>query len=338
MNIAFITGISGQDGSYLAELLLEKNYKIYGMVRRISYTDKYNNIEHIKDKLNLLYGDMTDSSSLLQIINKIINDNDIDNFEIYNLAAQSQVKTSFDTPEYTNMVDSLGPLKLLEIIRSLDLDIRNKIKFYQAGSSEMFGDVLETPQTENTPFNPQSPYACSKVYTHYIVKNYREAYNLFACNGILFNHESPRRGGDFVTKKIINGVKDIQNNKLEFITLGNLNSKRDWGHSKDYVYGMWLMLQQDKPDDYVLSTGISTTVREFVEKSFLKIGINIIWEGSGYDEIGKDNNGRILIKIDKNFFRPCEVNTLCGDCTKAKNILNWNIKFNLDKLIDDMFI
>lgn len=337
--IAFITGITGQDGSYMAELLLEKGYRIYGIVRRTSLVYTSTRLDHIRDKLNLEYGDLTDGSSLTNLIHKIVMDNpDFSVLEVYNLAAQSHVKISFEIPEYTSLVDGLGTLKLLEVIRSFPQEIRDKIRFYQAGTSEMYGDVLETPQSETTPFNPQSPYACAKVYSHYLVKNYRDGYGMYVCNGILFNHESPRRGANFVTAKIINGVKDIVAGKISHITLGNIDSQRDWGHSKDYVYGMWLMLQQDKPDDYVLATGTTTSVRKFIEKAFAYVNINIKWEGEGINEIGKNaDTNDIVVKIDAKYFRPCEVDLLLGDATKAQTVLNWTMNYNLDLLIDDMF-
>ena len=339
MKVAFITGITGQDGSYLAELLIEKGYKVYGIVRRTSLLYTYTRLDHIRDKIQLEYGDLSDGSALTQIITNIVKQNqNLERFEIYNLAAQSHVKISFEIPEYTSVIDGIGTLKILEAIRSLPENVISKVSFYQAGTSEMYGKVLETPQTEKTPFNPKSPYACAKVYAHYIVKNYREAYGLFACNGILFNHESPRRGENFVTMKIMNGVKEIRDKKRDFIRLGNIDSKRDWGHSKDYVLGMWLMLQQEKPDDYVLATGYTTTVRDFIERCFLKIDIEIKWKGKGIDEIGYEKNtDRILVKIDKKFFRPCEVDFLLGDPTKAEKELGWKRKFYIDDLIDDMF-
>lgn len=336
--LAFITGITGQDGSYMAELLLEKGYKIYGIVRRTSLVYTHTRLDHIRDKLNLEYGDLTDGSSLTNIIHKIIAENtEFDVLEIYNLAAQSHVKISFEIPEYTSLVDGIGTLKLLEAIRSLPTDTQKKIRFYQAGTSEMYGAVLETPQKETTPFNPQSPYACAKVYSHFLVKNYREGYGLYACNGILFNHESPRRGANFVTAKIINGVKDIVNGKMDCLYLGNIHSKRDWGHSKDYVYGMWLMLQQDEPDDYVLATGTTVTVKEFIERSFKTVNIDIIWDGSGVDEVGiNKHTSQIVVKIDKKYFRPCEVELLLGDSTKARDKLGWSMNYDLDALIEDM--
>ena len=338
VKLAFITGITGQDGSYLAELLVEKGYKIYGIVRRTSLVYTSTRLDHIRDNLNLEYGDLTDGSSLTNIIHKIISENcDFEVLEIYNLAAQSHVKISFEIPEYTSLVDGIGTLKLLEAIRSLPSNTQKKIRFYQAGTSEMYGAVLETPQKETTPFNPQSPYACAKVYSHYLVKNYREGYGMYACNGILFNHESPRRGANFVTAKIINGIKDIMSGKLDCVHLGNIHSMRDWGHSKDYVYGMWLMLQQNEPDDYVLATGITITVKEFIERSFKLVNVDIVWEGSGLDEVGiNKNTQQIVVKIDNKYFRPCEVELLLGDSTKAREKLGWTLKYDLDGLIEDM--
>lgn len=337
--LAFITGITGQDGSYLAELLIEKGYKVFGIVRRTSLLYSHTRIDHIREDIHLEYGDLSDGSSLTNYITKIVHEHpNFERFEIYNLAAQSHVKISFEIPEYTTLIDGVGTLKLLEAIRTFPTEILNKIRFYQAGTSEMYGAVLETPQKETTPFNPQSPYACAKVYSHFLVKNYREGYGMYACNGILFNHESPRRGANFVTMKIVNNVKKIQENPEHVLTLGNLNSKRDWGHSKDYVYGMWLMLQQDVPDDYVLATGETYTVRSFIEKCFAKIGKEIIWENEGVNEIGKDKQtGNTIIKVDAKYFRPCEVDLLLGDATKAEQTLGWERKYNLDTLIDDMF-
>lgn len=342
--IAFITGVTGQDGSYLAELLIEKGYKVYGIVRRTSLLYSHTRLDHIRDKLMLEYGDLSDGSSLTNYITKMTRENEgFEVFEIYNLAAQSHVQVSFEIPEYTSLIDGLGTLKVLEAIRTLPADVRKKTKFYQAGTSEMFGDVLEKPQKETTPFNPQSPYACAKVYSHYLVNNYRDGYNLFACNGILFNHESPRRGENFVTMKIVNGVKKIveqektMNNPDYVLKLGNIDSKRDWGHSKDYVYGMWLMLQQEKPDNYVLATGETYTVRDFIERCFAKVGKVIEWSGEGIHEIGREKStGKILVKIDEKYFRPCEVEFLLGDATKAETELGWTREYDLDRLIDDM--
>jgi GDPmannose 4,6-dehydratase len=342
MKISFITGITGQDGSYLAELLLKKGYKVYGIVRRTSLLFSHTRIDHIRNDLNIEYGDMSDGSSLTNILTKIVKENHgFEVFEIYNLAAQSHVKISFEIPEYTSIIDGIGTLKILEAIRTFTESDQKRTRFYQAGTSEMYGRVLETPQKETTQFNPQSPYACAKVYSHFLVKNYREGYDMFACNGILFNHESPRRGENFVTMKIVNGVKKILNewDSDYVISLGNIDSKRDWGHSKDYVNGMWLMLQQDKPDDYVLATGETYSVRIFIEKCFKKFNIDIEWRGKDLDEVAYDvKTKRQLIRIDKKYFRPCEVDLLLGDPTKANNILKWNREYNFEQLIDDMFV
>ena len=338
MNLGLITGITGQDGSYLAELLLEKKYKVYGTVRRNSYIHNYKRIDHIRDKLELYYYDLMDNS-INRIINEIINSNkDFEVLEIYNLAAQSHVQISFDIPEYTCNTNSLGVLNILETIRNLDNNIKSKIKFYQAGTSEMYGKVLETPQNENTPFNPQSPYACSKVFSHFLVNNYRDSYDIFACNGILFNHESSRRGYNFVTMKIIRGIKSIMNGELDYIELGNIYSKRDWGHAKDYVYGMWLMLQQDISDNYVLATGKTYTVKYFIEKCFKYIGKTITWNGSGLNEVGIDETNITRIKISQKYFRPSEVDLLLGDPTKSIKNLNWIKEYDsIDKIIEEIF-
>ncbi len=339
MKLAFITGITGQDGSYLCELLLEKKYKVFGIVRRTSLLYSHTRLDHIREKIELRYGDMTDNSGLCNYLFNIISQNpDFEVLEIYNLAAQSHVKVSFEIPEYTANVDGTGVMRLLEIIRSLPIEIQQRIKFYQAGTSEMYGKVLETPQNENTPFNPVSPYAAAKLYAYYMVKCYREGYDLFAVNGILFNHESPRRGKNFLTMKVVNAVKDIATEKKTLIELGNLDSKRDWGHAKDYVKGMWMMLQQDKPDDFVLATGKTYTVREFVNRAFAYKGYTISWSGLGLNEIGIDQNNKIRVKINPKYYRPCEVDLLLGDPTKAKEELNWSLEFDtLDKLIKDMF-
>jgi len=338
--LAFITGVTGQDGSYLAELLLEKGYKVFGIVRRTSLLFSHTRIDNIRDKIHLEYGDMSDGSSLTSYITKIINTNEgFSVFEIYNLAAQSHVQISFEIPEYTSIIDGIGTLKLLEAIRTFQPNIIERIRFYQAGTSEMYGKVLETPQTETTPFNPQSPYACAKVYSHYLVKNYRDAYGIFACNGILFNHESPRRGANFVTMKIVNGVKTIMSgNEPDYVLkLGNIDSMRDWGHSKDYVYGMWLMLQQSRPEDYVLATGETYSVRDFIVRCFARVGKTLRWEMSGLDERAVDmETGKVLVKIDEKYFRPCEVDFLLGDSTKASTELGWCRQYSLDGLIDDM--
>lgn len=338
VNIAFITGITGQDGSYLAELLLEKNYKVFGIQRRTSIFNT-TRIDHIRDKLTMRYGDLTDGAGLSNYIHEIIRNNpNFKVFEIYNLAAQSHVAISFEIPEYTSDVDGIGVMRLLEIIRTLPEEQKNKVKFYQAGTSELYGKVLETPQNENTPFNPVSPYAAAKLYAYQMVKIYREGYRLFAVNGILFNHESPRRGENFVTMKIVNGVKDIVQGKKQYISLGNIYSKRDWGHAKDYVYGMWLMLQQKDPEDFVLATGQTFSVKDFIMHAFRHKGYNLWWRGKGEEEIGYDQNDIPRIKIDTKYYRPCEVDLLLGDPSKAKKKLGWERRFdNMDKLIVDMF-
>ncbi|GAB4258240.1 MAG: GDP-mannose 4,6-dehydratase [Vicingaceae bacterium] len=335
MKKALITGVTGQDGAYLAELLLEKGYEVHGIKRRSSLFNT-NRVDHLyKDpheedvKFHLHYGDMTDSTNLIRIIQEIQPD------EIYNLAAQSHVKVSFETPEYTANSDALGTLRILEAIRILGLE--NKTKFYQASTSELYGKVQEIPQTEKTPFYPRSPYAVAKLYAFWIVKNYREAYNIYACNGILFNHESPLRGETFVTRKITRGVSRIKLGLQKKIYLGNLDAKRDWGHAKDYVEGMWLMLQQEKPDDYVLATGVTTSVRDFVSMCFKEVDIAIEWEGEGVNEKGKDKaTGKVLIEVDPKYFRPTEVDLLIGDATKAKNELGWQPKHDLQSLVKDM--
>jgi GDPmannose 4,6-dehydratase len=339
MRIAFITGINGQDGSYLSELLLEKDYYVYGIVRRSSQFNTQR-IEHLINhpKFKYFYGDVTDSLSLSNVLSTIENlhsNDNIERFEIYNLAAQSHVRVSFDIPDYTAQVDAVGTLRLLELIKTL----RNKnvVRFYQASTSELYGEVLEIPQTETTPFNPKSPYAIAKLYSYHIVKNYREAYGLFACNGILFNHESERRGPTFVTRKITIGLGNILKGKADKITLGNLDAKRDWGHAKDYVYGMWLMLQQDKPDDFVLSTGEQYSVREFVERTFKLKGINIKWRGTGVNEEGYDENTeKVYIDVSSKYFRPTEVETLLGDSSKAREMLNWVPQITFDELVKRM--
>ena len=278
--LAFITGITGQDGSYLTEFLVKKGYKVFGIVRRTSLLYSHTRLDHIRDKITLRYGDMTDNSGLANYLFNIISDHhDFKVLEIYNLAAQSHVKVSFEIPEYTANVDGTGVMRLLEIVRSLPQQIQQKIKFYQAGTSEMYGKVLAVPQDENTPFNPVSPYAAAKLYAYYMVKCYRKGYGLFTVNGILFNHESPRRGENFLTMKVVKNVKEIAEGKKEFVELGNLDAQRDWGHAKDYVYGMWLMLQQENPDDFVLATGETYTVREFVEKAFAFKNYKIRWKG-----------------------------------------------------------
>ena len=334
MKYALITGITGQDGSYLAEMLLEKGYQVYGIIRRHSQINTQR-IDHIYSKLKLIYGDMTDQSSIMNTFNIIEKNNDIDLLEIYNLAAQSHVKISFDLPEYTAQVDAVGTLRLLETI--LKSNIKDKVRLYQASTSELYGTVLSIPQDETTPFNPQSPYAIAKIYSYWIIKNYKNSYNMFACNGILFNHTSPRRGETFVCRKITIAVAKIMTNKQDVIILGNLNAKRDLGHAKDYVNGMWLILQQEKPEDYVLSTNEYHSVREFVEKTFKIKGFDIIWKGEGVNEIGYDKNtGRELIFISEKYFRPAEVEELLGDSTKAREELGWKLKYSFDDLVNEM--
>lgn len=333
MKKALITGITGQDGSYLAELLLEKGYEVHGIMRRSSSFNT-GRIDHIfqelheKDRRLFVYhGDLTDASNINRILEKTQPD------EIYNLGAQSHVKVSFSMPEYTSNSVALGTLRLLDAVHEAGL----KVKFYQAGSSEMFGKVLETPQKETTPFYPRSPYGCAKVFAHHISVNYREAYNMFVCNGILFNHESPRRGGTFVTKKVTHGLSLIKAEKQERLYLGNLEAKRDWGYSKDYVEAMWLMLQQEKPDDYVVATGETHSVREFVELAADYFGFELIWEGEGMNEKGVDKKtGRIIIEIDPEYFRPAEVDILLGDATKARNVLGWAPKVTFVELVKIM--
>jgi len=334
-NIALITGITGQDGSYLSELLLEKEYIVYGIIRRHSSINT-KRIDHIYHKLKLIYGDMTDQTSLTNVFNQIIRDNpSLVSLEVYNLAAQSHVKVSFEVPEYTGQVDALGTLRLLETI--MKSGIKDKIRFYQASTSELYGDVLETPQTEKTPFNPQSPYAIAKLYSYWIVKNYRESYVLFACNGILFNHTSPRRGETFVCRKITIAAAAIKKNKQECLYLGNINSKRDLGHARDYVYGMWLMLQNDKAKDFVLSMNKTYSIRQIVEISFKYVGFHILWRGEGLNEEGYDmNTGKVLIKINPKYFRPSDVELLLGDSSKVRQELGWETKYTTEDILDEM--
>ena len=321
--VAFITGITGQDGSYLAEFLLEKNYKVWGIIRRSSNVIT-SRVDHIFDSLTLRYGDLTDSSNILNILTEIKNTYpDIERLEVYNLGAMSHVKISFEMPEHTCDVDAMGTVRLLEAIRTCGIPL-DKIRFYQASTSEMFGKVQEIPQRETTQFYPRSPYGVAKLYSHWITKNYRESYGMYACSGILFNHESPRRGHNFVTRKITIALGNILKGKQERLVLGNIHSMRDWGHAKDYVEGMYLMLQQDKPDDYILSTNEYHSVKEFVEKSFKLGGFNIGWRGEGVDEVGYDvNTGRELVSISEKYFRPAEVEELLGDSTKARTELGW---------------
>lgn len=326
MKKALITGVTGQDGSYLAELLLDKGYEVYGIMRRKSVVD-YGNVEHIKDKIHFIYADMTDLVSLVNAMR--VSEAD----EVYNLAAQSFVATSWEQPLATAQIDALGVTNMLEAIRM----VKPSCRFYQASTSEMFGLVQEIPQRETTPFYPRSPYGVAKVYGHWITKNYRESYGLYACSGILFNHESERRGKEFVTRKITDSVARIKLGLQDYIELGNMDSKRDWGHSKDYVYAMWLMLQQDHADDYVIATNETRTVREFVEMAFSKVGIELEWSGKGVDEVGKDKmNGKILVKVNKEFFRPAEVEILLGDPTKAETELGWKREIGFDELVERM--
>ena len=334
---ALISGISGQDGSYLAELLLQKGYEVHGIRRRTSlfnsarfdhlFDHLYEEAQDPDAKLHLHYGDLSDSSSLYKIVSDVKPD------EIYNLGAQSHVGVSFNIPEYTGDVVGLGVVRLLEAIKQSGCNA----KFYQASSSEMFGKVLETPQKETTPFYPRSPYGVAKVYAYWITKNYRESYGMFTCNGILFNHESPRRGRTFVTRKITRAVALILQGKLETLYLGNLDSSRDWGHAKDYVNAMWLMMQHKIPDDYVVASGETHTVREFVEKAFKYVNIDIVWHGKGVDEIGLDKKTKkVLVKVDPIYFRPAEVELLLGDPTKAKKALKWEMNYTFDELVNEM--
>jgi GDPmannose 4,6-dehydratase len=328
--VALITGITGQDGSYLAELLLEKGYDVHGVVRRSSSINT-ERIDHLYNnpKLKLHYGDITDSLSIMGIIKRYMPT------EIYNLAAQSHVKVSFETPEYTAQVDALGTLKLLEAVRLLGIE--DKVKIYQASTSELYGLVQEIPQKETTPFYPRSPYGVAKLYAYWIVKNYRESYNMFCCSGILFNHESPRRGFNFVTKKITDALYNISNGDQDCLYLGNLNALRDWGHAKDYVKAMWLILQQDTPEDFVIATGKQYSVREFVEACAPYFGMEIDWRGAGLDEIGVDKKtGNTVVKVDPKYFRPAEVETLLGDPTKAKTVLGWEPEYDFNALVQEM--
>ena len=337
VKVALITGITGQDGSYLSELLLEKNYDVWGIIRRSSLINT-TRIDHLFDKLNLRYGDLTDGINLMNVFNEIKNHylEKLEVLEVYNLAAMRHVKVSFEMPEYTGNVDGLGTLRMLESIRNCGIP-NDKIRFYQASTSELYGKVIEVPQTEKTPFYPRSPYGVAKLYGFWITKNYRESYGMYACSGILFNHESPRRGHNFVTRKITMALGNIIKGKQDKLVLGNIGSLRDWGHAKDYVYGMWLILQNDKPDDYVLSTNEYHSVREFVEKTFGLKGFNIKWKGEGINEIGYDENtGRELIFISEKYFRPAEVDELLGDSTKARTELGWKLDYSFDDLVKEM--
>ena len=343
MKVSLLTGITGQDGAYLSELLLSKGYIVWGIIRRSSSINTAR-IDHLYENPNLIlkYGDLSDSSCISSILNEIkqkyfsstINEKE-DRLEIYNLAAQSHVKVSFELPEYTGNIDALGTLRILIALK--DLNLNSIVRFYQASTSELYGKVVEVPQNENTPFYPRSPYGVAKLYAHWITKNYRESYNMFACSGILFNHESPRRGPTFVTRKITISIGNILKGKQDKLVLGNIDAKRDWGHARDYVEGMWLMLQQDKPDDFVLSTNEFHTVREFVEKAFGLKGFDIKWKGEGINEIGYDaNTGRELIFISEKYFRPAEVDELLGDSSKAKRVLGWHARTSFDDLVKEM--
>jgi GDPmannose 4,6-dehydratase len=329
MKVALITGITGQDGSYLAELLIEKGYEVHGIVRRASLINTHR-IDHIYDQLKLHYGDLTDSTNLVRVIQQVQPD------EIYNLGAQSHVKVSFEMPEYTGQTDGIGTLRVLEAVRLLGME--DKVRIYQASTSELYGKVQEIPQTETTPFYPRSPYGVAKLYGYWIVKNYRESYGMYACSGILFNHESPRRGETFVTRKITRALRAISEGKQECLYLGNLDALRDWGHAKDYVEAMWLMLQQEQSEDFVIATGEQYSVRRFVEKCAPYFGMNIRWEGCGLDEIGINSDGETVIRVDSKYFRPAEVETLLGDATKAKEKLGWEPKISFNKLVQDMCI
>ena len=333
--VAFITGITGQDGAYLAELLLKKGYTVHGLKRRSSSFNT-SRIDHLyqdphvsKRNFILHHGDLTDSTNLIRIIQEVQPD------EIYNLAAQSHVHVSFETPEYTANADALGTLRILEAIRLLGMV--EKTKFYQASTSELYGIAQEVPQNENTPFYPRSPYAVAKLYGYWITINYREAYNMYACNGILFNHESPVRGETFVTRKITRAAVRISVGTQEQVYLGNLDAKRDWGHAGDFVDGMWRMLQQEKPEDFVLATGITTTIREFAERAFAEVGITLGWSGRGVDEVGRDTKtGNTVVSVDPTYFRPTEVDLLIGDATKARKKLGWKPTLDLQQMIEEM--
>ena len=332
---ALVTGITGQDGAYLAELLLEKGYEVHGIKRRASQFNTQR-IDHLYQdphesdvRFFLHYGDMTDSTNLIRIVQEVQPD------EIYNLAAQSHVQVSFETPEYTANADAVGVLRLLEAVRILGME--KTVRFYQASTSELYGKVHETPQSETTPFYPRSPYAVAKLYGYWITVNYREAYGIYACNGILFNHESPLRGETFVTRKITRAVARIHQGLEERLFLGNLDAKRDWGHARDYVEAMWLMLQQPEPDDYVVATGQTTSVRDFVEKAFAVVGVELAWTGAGPDEIGvRTDTGETVVQIDPRYYRPTEVDLLLGDATKARERLGWMPSHTLDELVSEM--
>lgn len=325
--VALIVGITGQDGSYLAEFLLDKNYEVHGIVRRSSLINTHR-IDHIYPKIHLHYGDLTDQSSLVKLIQ------DIKPHEIYNLGAQSHVKVSFEIPEYTAQVDAIGTLRILEAVRLLQLE--NHVRIYQASTSELYGLVQEVPQSEHTPFHPRSPYGVAKLYGFWIVKNYREAYNMHASSGILFNHESPRRGETFVTQKIVKGFANIKKGNQQYIELGNLEAKRDWGHARDFVKAMWLMLQQPTPDDYVIATGTQYSVKNFIEIAGTYFDMEIRWEKEGIDEVGLDQYNNVRIKVNPKYFRPSEVHSLLGDASKAKAILGWSPEVSFEQLVQEM--
>ena len=331
MKVALITGITGQDGSYLAELLLEKGYDVHGIVRRSSLinTHRIDHLLELLDAKHLHYGDLSDSTNIVRVIQQVQPD------EIYNLGAQSHVKVSFEMPEFTGQVDGLGTLRVLEAVRLLGME--DKVRIYQASTSELYGLIQEVPQTETTPFYPRSPYGVAKLYGFWIIKNYREAYDMHCSSGILFNHESPRRGETFVTRKITRGLKAISEGRQNVLELGNLSAKRDWGHARDYAEAMWLMLQQDKPDDYVIATGIEYSVKQFVEASAPYFGFDIEWFGEGMDEIGMDKNTKkTIVAVNKRYFRPAEVERLLGDATKAKKVLGWEPKTSFKELVKEM--
>ena len=328
--VALITGITGQDGSYLAELLLQKGYEVHGIVRRSSLINTHR-IDHIYKNIHLHYGDLTDATNLIGVIKKVEPD------EIYNLGAQSHVKVSFETPEYTGQVDGLGTLRVLEAVRLLGM--QDHVRIYQASTSELYGLVQAVPQTETTPFYPRSPYGVAKLYGYWIVKNYRESYGMHCSSGILFNHESPRRGETFVTRKITRGLSQISVGLQDVLYLGNLDAKRDWGHAKDFVEAMWLMLQQDEPDDYVIATGQQYSVREFVDKAAPYFGLRLEWQGEGLNEVAVDKiTKRTVVAVDEKYFRPAEVESLLGDPTKAKEKLGWEPTTTFDQLVEDMCI
>ena len=328
--VALITGITGQDGSYLAELLLEKGYEVHGIVRRSSLINTHR-IDHIYKNIHLHYGDLTDATNLIGVIKKV------EPHEIYNLGAQSHVKVSFETPEYTGQVDGLGTLRVLEAVRLLGM--QDEVRIYQASTSELYGLVQAVPQTETTPFYPRSPYGVAKLYGYWIVKNYRESYGMHCSSGILFNHESPRRGETFVTRKITRGLSHISVGLQDVLYLGNLDAKRDWGHAKDFVEAMWLMLQQDEPDDYVIATGQQYSVREFVDRAAPYFGLRLEWQGEGLNEVAVDKiTKRTVVAVDEKYFRPAEVESLLGDPTKAKEKLGWEPTTTFDQLVEDMCI